>query len=298
MKINRTIKLIVCAFLFINLTVGTGISFTNAESTPSPLEQLKIDAEKVTQQKIKILEAEIKKLKIPVTKKEEEIKNIEKLIKERETKKLSTSTQKTELDKLKKELETLKKPLTDKEKELANLKSPQSSLERQKAAESFRQTALANLDKEKAALDSQLKNKQITETEYQKQLAVINNKKSQINQEFNWEQAIERDREVFNVGILLKADNQKTYLEKAKAANAPVILTIIKELTTFALKLIIPIAVLAIIAGGYLMMFAGGEDNKLGKGKDTIKAAVIGIIIAFSSYLIVQLIISVFYQNA
>ena len=51
--------------------------------------------------------------------------------------------------------------------------------------------------------------------------------------------------------------------------------------------LAIPLAVLFIIYGGFVIMTAGGNPSKMEEGKKIMKAAVIGLIIAFLSALIV-----------
>lgn len=49
-----------------------------------------------------------------------------------------------------------------------------------------------------------------------------------------------------------------------------------------------------IIYGGYLYIMAGGDPGKVAKGKKTITAAVIGLVIAVSANIIVNLLVAVF----
>lgn len=51
------------------------------------------------------------------------------------------------------------------------------------------------------------------------------------------------------------------------------------------------IALLFFIWGGFLFLTSGGNKDKVEKGKHTLIAAVIGIIIVFSSYLIIQTVL-------
>jgi amino acid transporter len=62
----------------------------------------------------------------------------------------------------------------------------------------------------------------------------------------------------------------------------PVTETIIKGF----LSLLAIIFLIMIIIAGYGWMMAGGEEAKVEKSKDTIKRAIIGLIITVSSYLI------------
>ena len=49
----------------------------------------------------------------------------------------------------------------------------------------------------------------------------------------------------------------------------------------------IPLGVLFVAYGGFVIMTAGGSEEKVKKGKQVITAAVIGIAIAFGSWLII-----------
>jgi hypothetical protein len=51
------------------------------------------------------------------------------------------------------------------------------------------------------------------------------------------------------------------------------------------------IALLAFVAGGFMMVMSAGNPDLVKRGKDTIIGAVIGLIIIFTSYLIIQFVI-------
>lgn len=52
------------------------------------------------------------------------------------------------------------------------------------------------------------------------------------------------------------------------------------------------VALAAFVYGGFLMVFSFGASDKVQQGKDVMVAAVIGIIIVFSAYLIVNFILN------
>ena len=54
-----------------------------------------------------------------------------------------------------------------------------------------------------------------------------------------------------------------------------------------------PIAVLMLVVGGIMFYFAGGNPNLLTQGKNLIKYAVIGIFIAYGSFMIVGFVLEV-----
>jgi hypothetical protein len=52
------------------------------------------------------------------------------------------------------------------------------------------------------------------------------------------------------------------------------------------------IALVMFIYGGFLMMFSGGNPSTVKKGKDTLVMAVLGLVVIFASYAIVNFIIT------
>ena len=66
-------------------------------------------------------------------------------------------------------------------------------------------------------------------------------------------------------------------------------LTLGQNIINFGIKLIVPIAVAIIIAGGFIIMFSVGSAERVKKGKDIITAAVIGVIIAMTAWLIIDI---------
>ncbi len=53
-------------------------------------------------------------------------------------------------------------------------------------------------------------------------------------------------------------------------------------------KIVIPLAAAVIVAGGIVIMTAGGSQERVGKGKAIITAAVWGVAIALGSWLIIN----------
>ncbi|MEE8131628.1 MAG: hypothetical protein V3T98_01105 [Candidatus Paceibacterota bacterium] len=71
---------------------------------------------------------------------------------------------------------------------------------------------------------------------------------------------------------------------------------LIANIIDFLVKIVIVIAVALIIWGGFVIMTAGGSPERVKHGRDIIKSAVIGIIIALGSWLIIDTIIKVVLQ--
>lgn len=60
--------------------------------------------------------------------------------------------------------------------------------------------------------------------------------------------------------------------------------------TKFILGMVGSVALLAFVWGGFQMILAAGDSGKVKKGRDSITAAVIGLVIVFTSYILVQFI--------
>lgn len=52
------------------------------------------------------------------------------------------------------------------------------------------------------------------------------------------------------------------------------------------------VALVMFIYGGFLMMFSGGNPSAVKKGKDTLVMAVLGLVVIFASYAIVNFVIT------
>lgn len=55
------------------------------------------------------------------------------------------------------------------------------------------------------------------------------------------------------------------------------------------------IAPLSIVVGGLMIMLAGANPEMLGRGKNVLKSAVVGLVLVLCSYLIVNTVISIFH---
>jgi len=65
------------------------------------------------------------------------------------------------------------------------------------------------------------------------------------------------------------------------------------NIVRFLLYIIFPIAAAMIVIGGISIMTAAGSPQKITKGKEIITAAIIGLLIALFSYLIIDTIIKI-----
>ena len=66
-----------------------------------------------------------------------------------------------------------------------------------------------------------------------------------------------------------------------------------KNVIDFMLMIIFPLAAIMIVYGGILMMTAGDKPDRFSKGKSVMTAAVIGILIALLSWLILDTVFKI-----
>jgi len=66
---------------------------------------------------------------------------------------------------------------------------------------------------------------------------------------------------------------------------------LIKNIIDFMIYLVFPLAAVMIVVGGIMIMTAGGSTERVANGRGIITAAIIGILIALLSWLIVDTII-------
>jgi len=70
-----------------------------------------------------------------------------------------------------------------------------------------------------------------------------------------------------------------------------------RNVVHFALfDIAIPLAVLMIVIGGITILLSGGNESKVKKGKDMITGTLVGLLIAFGAWLIVNTIVTVFFS--
>lgn len=81
---------------------------------------------------------------------------------------------------------------------------------------------------------------------------------------------------------------------KGSACTTEDFYTLIANIVRFGLDFAVMIAVVAILWGGFLILISAGDPGRQSQGKDAIKAAVVGLIIVLSAWLIVNTLISVF----
>ncbi len=98
----------------------------------------------------------------------------------------------------------------------------------------------------------------------------------------------------FDVGEYLKVgDQEHSYLQDDRP-----IISFILTIIDFLAKVIGTVAVLLIFIGGALLMASEGDDNRIQKGKAIIFQAIVGLILAITSYLLVSFVQSLLYvQN-
>ena len=86
-----------------------------------------------------------------------------------------------------------------------------------------------------------------------------------------------------------------SYLSTKDQAFTPSIGAYIVRFVNFLSLLIGSFGILAVIVGGYFLLTAGGREEAITRGKDIIKFAIIGIIVAISAFWMVAAVQSLFY---
>jgi len=107
------------------------------------------------------------------------------------------------------------------------------------------------------------------------------------------------DIKPFEVSKYLKIDQGQTYLEKNTTGDAKegALVKFIIMLITLLTQIIGSFALVVIIAGGITLMVSHGNQNMQTKGKEMIKFAILGLVIAFMSLIIITFVQSLFYTT-
>lgn len=93
-------------------------------------------------------------------------------------------------------------------------------------------------------------------------------------------------------GLVLCGNTKDTTGKITNMCTLSDLVTLIDQVINFALfYLAAPLAVLSIAIGGLLMITARGDTGQLQRGKDIFYNTVIGFVVAFGAYLIVEAII-------
>ena len=78
------------------------------------------------------------------------------------------------------------------------------------------------------------------------------------------------------------------------ACGADKLIILAKNFIKFLLYITIPLAAIMIVWGGFIIMTAGGSEEKVKKGKTIITGTVIGVAIALGAWLIISTITKFF----
>lgn len=98
----------------------------------------------------------------------------------------------------------------------------------------------------------------------------------------------------FNVKDALQLDLKKQEANYFNDKDNSPIVSLILAVINFAAQVMGTIGVILIIAAGFIFMFSQGNQQRIDKGKEVVKYAIIGLIIAFLSYVIVTSIQTIF----
>ena len=94
----------------------------------------------------------------------------------------------------------------------------------------------------------------------------------------------------FNVGTYLTVKGQTEI-----SAKGGIAFFIVRVINFLALT-IGSLSFVSIVIGGFLMVVSAGKEAALTKGKDVIKYALIGLVVALSAYFITAFVQSTFYE--
>lgn len=102
------------------------------------------------------------------------------------------------------------------------------------------------------------------------------------------------DEATFDVGILsLDGEKQKNGFFSGSDNQPPIVRVLLSVISFFA-NVMGSIAVLLFIIAGFMLIFAQGNQQNIDSAKDTVKYAIIGMVITFLSYTIIIAIQSIF----
>ena len=93
----------------------------------------------------------------------------------------------------------------------------------------------------------------------------------------------------FDTGIISLGNSQSGHLDATSSDDQNIIQRLLQYLITIAGTF----GVLMMIVGGFFMVTSEGDDNRLQKGKNIFLYTILGIVVIFVSYIIVQFVISV-----
>ena len=71
-------------------------------------------------------------------------------------------------------------------------------------------------------------------------------------------------------------------------------LGLLHNLMTFAVEIAIIIVGLSVAYGGFMILISSGSEERMSQGKKAMKASIIGIIIIFTAWLVVNTLITLF----
>lgn len=100
--------------------------------------------------------------------------------------------------------------------------------------------------------------------------------------------------QTFDIDILGSDQDFLNEKNEDGSENESPIVAFLLRIINFALTVIGSIAILVLIIGGFMLMVAQGNQQKLDEAKDVIKYAIIGLIVTFLSYIIVIFVQSLF----
>jgi len=113
-------------------------------------------------------------------------------------------------------------------------------------------------------------------------------------------EAVKLQNATFDVSDYLNVDGQEqAYFStdpKIHEHKVPIV-SFILTLINFALRVMGSIAIIILIVGGFMLMIARGNQQKLDEAKEIFEYALIGLVVAFLAYIIVIFVQSIFISS-
>lgn len=93
--------------------------------------------------------------------------------------------------------------------------------------------------------------------------------------------------------IMPRCDPAQTDSSKPDFCGEKMMIKLITNITKWINIIIIPLAVIMIAAGGFMIMTAAGSTERVKKGKDMMTIAIIGVLISLGSFFIIKYIVQI-----
>lgn len=95
-------------------------------------------------------------------------------------------------------------------------------------------------------------------------------------------------------GVLVtgaRADDPLSWITNIGGTSEPTLPAFVQKVINWAIGLTAVVAVVMLIAAGFMYITANGDENKIKKATTTLTFAIVGLVIAFIAVLLVQFVL-------